>query len=180
MFSLRKTRLESEPSRRGRGAAWRQLGGRCVSQRWPTYTATTNIPNSRWLNTIAFFPLTPAGLATLHDGRPPCVSRTVKAKEERARRIPLPTTPSPEIPQHLLLLTAHTTLAQERQVAKPNLEGAGTCNTPGVQGAGEELRQAWPASAVLRGVQNSKRILQTSISFCQSEIAKALLSVTTN
>lgn len=27
-------------------------------------------------------------------------------------------------------------LAQERQVAKPNLEGAGTCNTPGVQGAG--------------------------------------------
>lgn len=88
--------------------------------------------------------------------------------------------PSAEIPQHLLLLTAHTTLAQERQVVKPNLEGAGTCNTPGVWGVGEEPRQAWPASAVLGGVQNSKRILQTSISFCQSEIAKALLSVTTN
>lgn len=177
MFSLRKTRLESEPSRQGeerRGGSWED-GVSASAGRLTPRQRTSPIPGG--LTRSPSFCSPPrvwrlSMTAVLHAS--PELSR--ERKRERGGSL----CPSAEIPQHLLLLTAHTTLAQERQVAKPNLEGAGTCNTPGVQGAGEELRQAWPASAVLRGVQNSKRILQTSISFCQSEIGKSLLSVTTN
>lgn len=180
MFSLRKTRLESEPSRQGeewRGGSWEDRASASAGRLTPRQRTSpipgglTRSPSFRSPPRVWRLSMT----AVLHAS--PELSR--QRKRERGGSL-CPTTPSPEIPQHLLLLTAHTTLAQERQVAKPNLEGAGTCNTPGVWGAGEEPRQAWPASAVLRGVQNSKRILQTSISFCQSEIAKALLSVTTN